>query len=168
MATPSRRLLEELRAATLESPLDELGVLRSFSSPRVSNDNPYSESAIREQGGGLPLGGLISGLLQPPAPPQRDQVRDSPPAPLGRCRGHVPSPRCCLQGGTSAEPAPLVTISALLASTGSGLDQPTTSRNRTQFSYIENGCLNSSRGVIFPGSHRAGKTTPSRPGRRLF
>jgi len=41
---PSRRLLEELRAATLESRLEELGVLRSFSRPRVSNDNPYSGS----------------------------------------------------------------------------------------------------------------------------
>ena len=45
--TPSRRLLEELRAATLESRLEELGVLRSFSRPRVSNDNPYSESLFR-------------------------------------------------------------------------------------------------------------------------
>ena len=44
---PSRRLLEELRAATLESRLEELGVLRSFSRPRVSNDNPYSESLFR-------------------------------------------------------------------------------------------------------------------------
>jgi putative transposase len=32
-----------MRAATLESRLGELGVLRSFSRPRVSNDNPYSE-----------------------------------------------------------------------------------------------------------------------------
>ena len=31
-----------MRAATLESPMEELGVLRSFSRPRVSNDNPYS------------------------------------------------------------------------------------------------------------------------------
>ena len=44
---PSRRLLEELRAATLEFRLEELGVLRSFSRPRVSNDNPYSESLFR-------------------------------------------------------------------------------------------------------------------------
>ena len=44
---PSRRLLEELRAATLESRLEELGVLRSFSRPRVSNDNPYSEALFR-------------------------------------------------------------------------------------------------------------------------
>ena len=33
-----------MRATTLESRLEELGVLRSFSRPRVSNDNPYSES----------------------------------------------------------------------------------------------------------------------------
>jgi len=33
-----------MRAATLESLLVEMGVLRSFSPPRVSNHNPYSES----------------------------------------------------------------------------------------------------------------------------
>ena len=31
---------KRLRTATLESRLEELGVLRSFSRPRVSNDNP--------------------------------------------------------------------------------------------------------------------------------
>ena len=36
-----------MRAATLESRLEELGVLRSSSRPRVSNDNPYSESLFR-------------------------------------------------------------------------------------------------------------------------
>ena len=36
-----------MRAATLESRLEELGVLRSFSRPRVSNDNLYSESLFR-------------------------------------------------------------------------------------------------------------------------
>jgi len=44
---PNRRLLEELRTGTLESRLEEMGVLRSFSRPRVSNDNPYSESLFR-------------------------------------------------------------------------------------------------------------------------
>jgi hypothetical protein len=34
-------------AGTLEARLEELGVLRSFSWPRVSNDNPYSESLFR-------------------------------------------------------------------------------------------------------------------------
>ena len=32
-----------MRGATLEVRLEELGVLRSFSMPRVSNDNPYYE-----------------------------------------------------------------------------------------------------------------------------
>ncbi len=36
-----------MRAATLESRLEELGVLRSFSRPRLSNDNPYSELLSR-------------------------------------------------------------------------------------------------------------------------
>jgi len=36
-----------MRGATLESRLEEMGVLRSSSRPRVSNDNPYSESLFR-------------------------------------------------------------------------------------------------------------------------
>ena len=40
--------LDALRATTLESRLEELGVLRSFSRPWVSNDNPDLESLFRE------------------------------------------------------------------------------------------------------------------------
>jgi transposase InsO family protein len=36
-----------MRGATLDSRLEEMSVLRSFSRPRVSNDNPYSESLFR-------------------------------------------------------------------------------------------------------------------------
>ena len=36
-----------MRAVKLECRLVELGVLRSFSRPRLSNDNPYSESLFR-------------------------------------------------------------------------------------------------------------------------
>jgi len=36
-----------MRAATPVSRLEELGVLRSISRPRVSNDNKYSESLSR-------------------------------------------------------------------------------------------------------------------------
>jgi transposase InsO family protein len=36
-----------MRGATLESRLVDMGVLRSFSRPRVSNYNPYSESLFR-------------------------------------------------------------------------------------------------------------------------
>lgn len=39
-------LLEELRAATLKSRLEELGVLRSFSRPLVSNDKPVLRIAV--------------------------------------------------------------------------------------------------------------------------
>ena len=35
------------RGPTLESRVAEIGVLRFFSRPRVSNDNPYSESLFR-------------------------------------------------------------------------------------------------------------------------
>ena len=38
-----------MRGATLEVRLEELGVLRSFSRPRVSNYNPYSESLFRSK-----------------------------------------------------------------------------------------------------------------------
>jgi transposase InsO family protein len=36
-----------MRGATLESRLEELGVLISFYRPRASHDNPYSESLFR-------------------------------------------------------------------------------------------------------------------------
>jgi putative transposase len=36
-----------MRAATREARLEELGVLHSFSRPRVFNENPYSESLLR-------------------------------------------------------------------------------------------------------------------------
>ena len=37
-----------LRAATLESCLEELGVLRSFSQPRLSNDNPLLRIRVQD------------------------------------------------------------------------------------------------------------------------
>jgi len=81
-----------MRAATLESRLEELGILRSFSRPRVSNDNPYSESLFRTvkyrpdyppqtlllQRSSLSVGRRVRRLVQPPTPPQRDQIRDTP------------------------------------------------------------------------------------------
>jgi len=36
-----------MRAATVDELMEELGVLRSFSRKRVSNDNPYSEALFR-------------------------------------------------------------------------------------------------------------------------
>lgn len=46
-ADPPRGNGKAMSTATLESRLEELRVLRSFSRPRVSNDNPYSESLFR-------------------------------------------------------------------------------------------------------------------------
>ena len=100
------------------------------------------------------MGVVICGLVQPPAPPQRYQVRDAPPAPQRRCCGDLPSTRCHLRASAPAKPTPVVTIHTQLASTGGGLDQSTSTGTPTQTNYICNGCLNSSRGVIFPVSHR--------------
>jgi hypothetical protein len=47
MEMPSRRLFEVLRATTLEARLEELDILSPFLRPRVSDDNPYSESLFR-------------------------------------------------------------------------------------------------------------------------
>jgi hypothetical protein len=52
-----------MRAATLEVRLEELGVLRSFSRPRVSNDNPYS--ALLNTGLTIPTG--LSAAKKKPA-----------------------------------------------------------------------------------------------------
>ena len=50
----------------------------------------------------------------------------------------------------------MVTINTVLASTRGGLDQSTTTGRRIPTSYVDDGCLNSSRSIIFPGSHRDG------------
>jgi hypothetical protein len=156
-----------MSAATLECKLEELSVLRPSNRPRVSIDNPYSGSL------------LSSAIYRPdylnwtftsaetacqrvtafvdwynlPALLQRHKVRYCPPAPLWRSRGDLSSPCCRLRGGTPADPTQLVAISALLASTGGGMNQPTTSNNRIRKTCICHCFLKSSRGVISPGSY---------------
>lgn len=68
------------------------------------------------------MGVLICGLVQPPAPSQREQVRHSWAATQWPSYGHLSSPGSRLRTGTPTTPAPVVTVNALLASTGSGLD----------------------------------------------
>ncbi len=94
-----------MRGATLESRLEEMGVLRSFSRPRVSNDNHLvgitvpnaqvparlPEPAIREQRRGLRVGGGVCGLVKPPTPPQRHQVRHAPSASQRSRHGNLPA-----------------------------------------------------------------------------
>ena len=103
-------------------------------------------------------GDVICGLVQPPAPPQRDQIRNSCAATQWPRRGDLPPPRCRLRTGTSASSTTVVTIYTLLASTRGGLDQSTTHGNRTPTRYICHGCLISSRDVIFPDSYRPSVT----------
>ena len=72
-------------AATMESRLEILAVLRSFSRPRVSNDNPHSESLFRKvkywpDYNRKPFSSKEQAcrrLVQPPASSQRDQFRDT-------------------------------------------------------------------------------------------
>ncbi len=101
------------------------------------------------------MGGVVHRLVQPPAPPQQHQVRHAPATPQRQSGGDLSAPCCRLRTGVSATSAPLVRLHSLLASTGRGLDQPASSRNRYQSSYVDVGCLNGSRGVIFPGSYRS-------------
>jgi len=162
-----------MRAATLESRLEELGVLRSFSRPRVSNDNPYSESLFR------------TAKYQPDYPSRPFTSQEAAcqwVSPFVDWYNHrhrhsgikfvtlqqrhcgqaieICRHRCRLRTGTPTQPAQVLTIHTVLASTRSGLDQSTTTRTRPQSSYVGNGCLNSSRDVIFPGSHRRSAASP--------
>ena len=88
------------------------------------------------------MGGVICGLVQPSAPPQRDQIRDAPPAPQRRCCGDLPSPGCRLRTGAPDASTKVVTIHTLLASAGGGLDQSPNTGKRTPTSYVCHGCLN--------------------------
>lgn len=63
------------------------------------------------------MGLVVCGLVQPPAPPQRHQVRDAPTASQWSGRGDLPSPGCRLRTSAPAKPTPVVAIDALLAST---------------------------------------------------
>jgi transposase-like protein len=161
-----------MRAATLESRLEELGVLRSFSRPRVSNDNPYSESLFRTAKyrpdyPSRPFSSAEDACLWVASFANWYNHRHRHSSikfvtPQQRHSGQaveICRPECRLRAGSSATSAPVVTIHPLLASTGGGLDQPATPRKRISVGYVCRGCLNGSRGVIFPGSHRTGPGT---------
>ena len=97
-------LFADHRAGDLALPLpgdrrlDELGDLRSFSRPRVSNDNPYS------------------------APPQRHPVRDTRFSDTADSHRHLQATGGGLQERPQSEPKALEPIHALLASTKGCVD----------------------------------------------
>jgi hypothetical protein len=48
----------------------------------------------------------------------------------------------------------VIRSNTLLATARGGVSQSTTTGRRIPTSYVWRGCLNGSRGIIFPGSHR--------------
>src|SRR3954466_4268149 len=78
-----------MKGATMKATLERLGVIASYSRPRVSDDNPFSEalfwtckyrpdwpaSGFASKARRATLGRSFHGLVQPRAPPQRDPVR---------------------------------------------------------------------------------------------
>lgn len=116
-------------------------MLRSSSGPRASNDNSYSESVphgqvpsrlpravVHQQGGDLRVGGGLSGLVQPPAPPQRDHVRHAPSASQRGRHRELPAARPSLREGPPEKSTPLEPIQPLLAPDRGGVDQQATRR----------------------------------------
>jgi len=94
------------------------------------------------------VGGVICGLVQLLASPKRHQVRDASATSQRLGRRDLSASRCRARASTPAKPTSLVTIHTLLASARSSLDQSTISGRRIQNSYVDDGCLNSSRSVI--------------------
>ena len=80
-----------MKGSTMVTTLEKLGVLASYSRPRVSDDNPFSESLFRTMkyrprisrwslcgsGRGAGLGGGLRALVQHGAPAPRDPLRDT-------------------------------------------------------------------------------------------
>ena len=125
-----------MRAATLESRLEELGVLRSFPRPRVSNDNPFSESLFRtvkyrpdyprrpfrsvEEAGSW----VVVFVAWYNDQHRHSGIRFVTLAQRPGCR-HRPSTGRCLRTSPPAAPTTLEPQYSLLAAAGGGLDQST-------------------------------------------
>jgi hypothetical protein len=156
-----------IRAATLEARLEELCVLGSLSQPRVSNDNPYAESLFRTAkyrpdyptrpfASAEEAGLLVASFADWYNHRHRHSgIKCLPPHHRRSGQGvEICRKSCCIRTSQAAAYPPVVTIHPLLGSTSGGLDQPSSIGTQHQFSYVEVGCLNGSRGVIFPGSQR--------------
>ena len=95
-----------MKGSTMLATLHRLGIVASFSRPRVSDDNAYSEAMFRtlKYRPGYPTTGFdsmaaavewvrrIRRLVQRGAPPQRHQVRHAGRAPLRTREGHPHEP----------------------------------------------------------------------------
>ena len=70
---------------------------------------------IENMNAGSALGGGVCRLVQPPASPQRHQIRDAPTTPLRPSRWNLPTPRPCLRAGPSTASPSMEPIHPLLA-----------------------------------------------------
>ena len=81
------------------------------------------QPAVCQQGGGMRVGSGFCGLVQPPPPPQRHQIRHASPT-SQRCRHrNLPGAHPGLRKGSPGPPKPLEPIHSLLAPASSGVDQ---------------------------------------------
>ena len=110
------------------------------------------------------MGGSICGLVQPPAPPQRDQICDAPPAPQRNRQGHLPAESLGLRGRPPCQSNALERCHTLLESTGRSVDKQANRRARSAPGATLNpGRLNGSQGVT-----SFLKVTVRRPRKRKF
>ena len=94
------------------------------------------------------MGVCICGLVQPPAPPQRDQIRDAPPAPQWSRHGYLPAASGGLRGRPPCQSNALERCHPLLESAGRSVDKQANRRARSAPGATLNpGRLNGSQGV---------------------
>ena len=140
-----------MRASTLESRLEDLCLLRSFSTrPWVSIDKLYSEALFREEA----CHWVASFVNWYNHRHRHSSIKFVTPK-----QGHngqaveICRLRVSFTNRLAIAIQAMVTIDQLLASAVSGWDQPTINRNSTHSVYIDEVFLNCSRSVIFPASH---------------
>ncbi len=165
---PATTTSNAMRGATLESRLEEMGcaqILFQAKAQRQPSPEPVPngqvparlpQPAICQQRRGVRVGGGICGLVQPPAPPQRHQIRDAPSA-AQRCReGNLPTASRGLREGTSLPSKTLEPKHPLLASTRRSVDQQATRRRaRTDHgATLDSGHPSGRQGGHLPESHR--------------
>ena len=94
------------------------------------------------------MGGSICGLVQPPAPPQRYQIRDAPPAPQWIRHGYLPAASGGLRGRPPGQSNALERCHPLLESASRSVDKQATGRARSgPGATLNQGRLNGSQGV---------------------
>ncbi len=146
------------------------GCSRSLFRPRVSNDNPYSESLNRtlkyrpdypsrpfaSKDEACEWVAAFGDSVQPPTPPQRHQIHHAPSAPQRYCRRNLPAALRCLQDSPPGKSNTLEQKHSLLASTRRSVDQQAIRGVRTDPGATDNSGRPEwqPRSDTFPESHR--------------